>query len=206
MNDQAWPLIRLTATQIVVTDALYDLYFRGTGGRFNVWAEFDAREVYIRPADCGNHRLYRYTSGRGWHAPQPKTLLSQLDPSCLPLTVENPEEDGGNLVLAVPCSLLQPSLPLGSGVARPVLSPTLAPEPPEAPDLFDVFWAAYPRKQGKGAARRAWRKLVHPVPLGRILDAISWHKTTPQWKNNGNKYIPLPSTYINNKRWFDHII
>jgi hypothetical protein len=70
--------------------------------------------------------------------------------------------------------------------------------------FFESFWSAYPRKQGKGAARKAWKKLSEPATkLKLILEALSWQKETAQWKKENGQYIPMPATYLNQDRWLD---
>jgi len=69
---------------------------------------------------------------------------------------------------------------------------------------FDAFWKAYPKKEGKEQARKAFKK-VKPDLMPIILKAIENQKQTDKWKNDGGKYIPNPATWINGKRWEDEI-
>lgn len=70
---------------------------------------------------------------------------------------------------------------------------------------FAAFWAAWPRKVGKGHARKAWRSAV----LGRRADpkdviaaaeqfaaAVRAARTEPQ-------FIPHPATWLNGERYAD---
>ncbi len=66
---------------------------------------------------------------------------------------------------------------------------------------FSVFWKAYPKKVGKGAAMMAWAKKKPPTDL--CLKALEWQIKSPQWTKDNGQYIPLPSTYINQARWED---
>lgn len=66
---------------------------------------------------------------------------------------------------------------------------------------FASFWEAYPRKVGKGAAIKAWLKVA--PPLKECLDALAWQTKTEQWAEHGGKYIPHPTTWINQQRWLD---
>ena len=71
-------------------------------------------------------------------------------------------------------------------------------------DAFDVFWAAYPRKVGKGAARKAFAKLSAAVfPL--LVPAVEAQKLSAQWRKNGGEYIPNPATWLNQERWDDKL-
>jgi hypothetical protein len=66
---------------------------------------------------------------------------------------------------------------------------------------FDRFWAAYPRKQAKQAARRAWEKL-RPAEdlLQAMLAAVARQRDSPQWRDG---VIPHPATWLNGRRWED---
>ena len=74
----------------------------------------------------------------------------------------------------------------------------------ESDRRFDLFWAAYPRKQAKGDARRAWAKLRPSADLtDRMIEAINAQKLSPRWQEEGGKYIPHPATWLNGERWED---
>lgn len=70
--------------------------------------------------------------------------------------------------------------------------------------LFNEFWAAYPRKDDK---KRAWLKFKAIKNLNEvfpdIMADVENKKRSAQWNENGGKYIPMPSTYLNNERWND---
>jgi len=71
---------------------------------------------------------------------------------------------------------------------------------------FDVFWKAYPRKVGKGAARKSWTKLKPDEQLfEKILKAVTEQIESSQWTKNGGQYIPHPATWLNQERWDDEI-
>lgn len=71
-------------------------------------------------------------------------------------------------------------------------------------DAFETFWKAYPRKVGKGAARRVWQRL-RPTPalVHKMLQAVAWQRTQDQWTRDGGAYIPHPSTWLHQERWDD---
>lgn len=72
-------------------------------------------------------------------------------------------------------------------------------------ELFNKFYQAYPRKVGKGAAIRAWKKLNPDKDLvDKMLAAIEIHKQSEQWKDR--QYIPHPSTWLNQHRWEDEVV
>ncbi len=69
---------------------------------------------------------------------------------------------------------------------------------------FEAFWKEYPRKIAKAEAYRVWKKANLPA-LDVVLLAISKQKGCKQWKQDGGKYIPHPSTWINQGRWDDEV-
>jgi len=68
---------------------------------------------------------------------------------------------------------------------------------------FEIFWKAYPRKVGKGAAFRSWK--AHKPDLNTCLKAIEIQKQTEQWKKSNGQFIPHPTTWINQHRWEDEV-
>jgi hypothetical protein len=74
-----------------------------------------------------------------------------------------------------------------------------------APKAFDAFWAAYPRKTGKEAARRAWAKAKAKPDVSTIIAKIAEWKQTEQWQKEGGQYIPYPATWLNQGRWDDDV-
>lgn len=69
---------------------------------------------------------------------------------------------------------------------------------------FERFWVAYPKKQGKGAAEKAWIKLKPSEALtNQMLQALEFAKKCAQWNRDGGQYIPNPATWLNQKRWED---
>jgi len=77
--------------------------------------------------------------------------------------------------------------------------------PPPAATLtaFDEFWKSYPRKVGKGDARRAWAKAKLDGKLAVILAAVVRQKGADQWRKDGGQFIPNPATWLRQERWED---
>ena len=71
-------------------------------------------------------------------------------------------------------------------------------------ESFTRFWKAYPRKEAKGNAEKAWKKIDISL-LSVILEAIERQKATTQWQEANGKYIPLPASWLNARRWEDEI-
>ncbi|KKL62318.1 hypothetical protein LCGC14_2186380, partial [marine sediment metagenome] len=69
---------------------------------------------------------------------------------------------------------------------------------------FEAFWNAYPRKVGKPAAIRTWKKTwskPNPVASDGIMAGLERWKQTEQWQNP--QFIPYPATFLNQRRWED---
>jgi hypothetical protein len=69
---------------------------------------------------------------------------------------------------------------------------------------FDLFWAAYPKKVGKKDALKAFKNAkVDSELFDKIMTAIGRARTTDQWQRDNGRYIPNPSTWLNQGRWDD---
>lgn len=68
---------------------------------------------------------------------------------------------------------------------------------------FEQFWQAYPKKIGKLAALQAWKKAVEKTTVVDILHAIDIAKKCEQWTKESGRFIPNPSTWLNQGRWSD---
>ena len=92
---------------------------------------------------------------------------------------------------------------------NPPIVPPTGDERPHAdgisyPAAFEKFWAAYPRKTGKGKALDAWKKLrTGHALLPAMLKALDWQRESDQWQRDGGQYIPYPATWLNQRRWED---
>lgn len=71
---------------------------------------------------------------------------------------------------------------------------------------FERFWKAYPRKVGKGAAEKSFKKYKPDDSLTeRMIASVEAHKKSDQWKKDGGQFIPHPATWLNQRRWEDEI-
>lgn len=69
---------------------------------------------------------------------------------------------------------------------------------------FAEFWKEYPKKQGKGAAEKSFRRIRPTEEVHKqIMDAIAKAKGSEQWTQENGRYIPNPSTWLNQRRWED---
>jgi hypothetical protein len=72
-------------------------------------------------------------------------------------------------------------------------------------DDFAAFWAAYPRRVGKDAARKAFDRRRADVTLEAVLAALVLQKCSQQWQRDGGRYVPHPATWLNQGRWQDEV-
>lgn len=77
--------------------------------------------------------------------------------------------------------------------------------PSEADDRgFSSFWSVYPRKDKKPDAMKAWRALrPNAALLETILANVHQRIASVEWQSDGGKYIPLPASYVRQRRWED---
>lgn len=79
---------------------------------------------------------------------------------------------------------------------------------------WSAFWAAYPRKIGKGAARKAWTRALAKVTSPSVLidgakaeaADLETRKRSPRPEDRGQdlgQFVPHPSTWLNQERWED---
>jgi len=68
---------------------------------------------------------------------------------------------------------------------------------------FDRFWVAYPRRQAKREAWKAWCALKpSPDLVETIVRSVDAHRA--QWDDP--RFIPLPATFLRGERWLDEIV
>jgi len=109
--------------------------------------------------------------------PSATPVVSQVEPSATPVPTQ---------------PLTTTHLPL------PIIKPnTLS----EYSDEFEQFWKLYPKKTGKGEAWKSWKK--QNPKLEDTTKALGWQVKTEDWVKEKGKFIPLPATYLNQRRWED---
>ena len=72
-------------------------------------------------------------------------------------------------------------------------------------ELFDLFWHMYPRKVGKKLCQRIWATKINREDVDAIYTGLRKLRESQQWKKEGGKYIPHPSTFLNQERWNDEV-
>jgi hypothetical protein len=76
----------------------------------------------------------------------------------------------------------------------------------EASLSFEDFWQAYPRKVGKKSAETAYKKIKPSQRLfAKMIETIEAFKKSKQWQDENGRFIPNPSTWLNQGRWDDEI-
>ena len=100
---------------------------------------------------------------------------------------------------------------LSLDASEPTCEPPAAAIPQKKPapidERFEQFWIVYPRKIGKGAARKAFEKIKpNDELLKRIVVAVVAQSKSTAWTDEGGRYIPSPSRWLNEERWGDEIV
>lgn len=71
-------------------------------------------------------------------------------------------------------------------------------------ERFAEFWRCYPRRVGKNAAWKAWQKVKPDSELlAQMLAVLAWQKQQDDWLEAGGKFVPHPSSWLNQGRWQD---
>jgi hypothetical protein len=70
---------------------------------------------------------------------------------------------------------------------------------------FLEFYAAYPKKQAKADALKAFKATKDLPPVSEIVSAVGRWKRSEQWTRDGGQFIPLPATWIRQRRWEDEL-
>ncbi|WP_231583663.1 helix-turn-helix domain-containing protein [Cellulomonas sp. A375-1] len=99
----------------------------------------------------------------------------------------------------------------GVGVTQnPLLTltePAVEPSPPRAshsgtaPDMFEEFWAAYPRRSDKKRARQAWAKAIRSQDPAALVQRAQEYADDPNLPEA--QFVPHASTWLNGERWTD---
>ena len=71
------------------------------------------------------------------------------------------------------------------------------------PDRFPEFWAAYPRKVAKGAARKAWAKAIKKADPEHIIWGARRYATDPRRQAADIRYTAHAATWLSAERWTD---
>jgi hypothetical protein len=70
----------------------------------------------------------------------------------------------------------------------------------ERVDSFDDFWAVYPRRSGKAAAKKSWDAAMKRTLPAVVMAGAVAYRDDP---NRVDMYTCLPATWLNQDRWED---
>jgi len=73
---------------------------------------------------------------------------------------------------------------------------------PEIVADFESFWAVYPRKVAKKAARTAWERIGPKYHVSVVTAAAAWAKV---WRDKEPNFIPHAATWLHGERWEDEL-
>ena len=77
----------------------------------------------------------------------------------------------------------------------------------EFPPGFETLWQVYPRREGKGAAAKAFARIrPSEALLARMVAAVEAQRSSPQWTRDGGQFIPHLATWLNQGRWDDDVL
>ena len=78
---------------------------------------------------------------------------------------------------------------------------------------FEEFWVLYPRKEGKGAAKKAWGKAVGSLKKTEADPERFLKEMTQRYRNHidlrpsrDRKFVPHAATWLNGERWTDDFL
>ena len=81
-------------------------------------------------------------------------------------------------------------------------TPIIPKEVAELDSMFEQFWKAYPRKVDPKGCKRKFIKIKNLKQIfPDIMSALESQKRSKQWNEENGKFIPHPSTWINQERW-----
>lgn len=66
---------------------------------------------------------------------------------------------------------------------------------------FDDWYSSYPRKEGKGQARKAFRAAIKKTDLDTLKSGLQKYLTTVEGQEK--RFIAMPATWLNGERWDD---
>lgn len=69
--------------------------------------------------------------------------------------------------------------------------------------IFEDLWKIYPKKVGKGTARKALATAMKKAPIDKIQNSLSLFVRS--WGNQDKKFMPHLATWLNGERWDDEI-
>ena len=71
----------------------------------------------------------------------------------------------------------------------------------EADEKFSHWWTIYPRRKGKGQARRAFKSAIKRIGWEQLRDATE--AFSEHCKGKDPQFVPYPATWLNGERYDD---
>jgi hypothetical protein len=76
----------------------------------------------------------------------------------------------------------------------------------ETPEFVEFYEQAYPRREARARARKAWTTAVEAVDdPSEIITAARRHADHYRRVRKERRFIPLPATWLNDERWKDDL-
>ena len=129
------------------------------------------------------------------HLPHPRQNLTPTPSESDPHPVENRPHPRQNLTPNIdPLHRSQTQIPnISSSV-----------DEPGQPDGFKDFWDNYPRKIGKGKAEEKYKEQLQATTPDVLVNAVKNFAAECRIQQTEKRYIPYPSTWLNQGRWKDY--
>lgn len=77
-------------------------------------------------------------------------------------------------------------------------------ESQEYESAFDRWYAIYPKKQARSVAEKSWQKMKLDAAATTIIEKTK--DFVESYREQGKlEYLPMPATFLNQRRWEDQI-
>lgn len=106
---------------------------------------------------------------------------------------------------------LNPSLNLNQEERKKEGEVTITPQTPKPRATasvaggFERFWSVYPRRIGKGDARRSFERALRKTTLDNLLEKTRLYAEHAAASGKEQQFIPHPATWLNQERWLDDL-
>lgn len=102
---------------------------------------------------------------------------------------------------ALPSQSLAVAVPVASAKKEPKPKTIVQQKPLDATPFY-VFWDLYPRREAKAKALLKWERMSNADRNAALAGIHSWRESG-RWDDP--RFIPMPATYLNGRRWEDEI-
>ena len=174
-------------------------------------SDADSIKIMSDLADSDMVRRYEVGGLEYWHLPRFKNSRRYWSRKCPKSPFDEQKELTSvenqvvvkNPTAGLPQSSRSPSRGVGVGVGVGELQTPLS-NKLDGVIGFAEFWHAYPRKEAKQNALKAWIKLKPDNELRSAIAAgLLVQSNSEQWRKEGGKFIPHAASWLNGKRWQD---